>query len=121
MKVSFDFDSTLTKLCIQRYAKSLVERGYNVYITTSRCEEIYGIRYDNSDLYQVADKIGIKRENIVFTNARFKYKFLTDDFIFHLDDDKEELKRIDNTKAINVNKSFSIAECEKAIYKWSCK
>jgi len=36
MKVSFDFDGTLSKKDVQKFAKELVEEGHEVWIVTSR-------------------------------------------------------------------------------------
>lgn len=36
--VSIDFDGTLSRVTIQDYAKSLIKRGVNVYVTTYRVE-----------------------------------------------------------------------------------
>lgn len=36
MKVSFDFDDTLSKPKVQEYAKELINRGIEVYIVTAR-------------------------------------------------------------------------------------
>lgn len=110
-KISFDFDSTLSKPCIQRFAKNLIKQGFDVWIITSRCLTGYGILYDNSDLFLVAENIGIRRENIIFTHANYKYKFITDDFLIHIDDDIHELEKITNVKTVNVNDSFSIRKC----------
>jgi restriction endonuclease Mrr len=35
-KISFDFDSTLDREDVQEFAKELVEKGHDVWITTSR-------------------------------------------------------------------------------------
>lgn len=36
MKISFDFDATLSRQVVQDIAKSLIQKGHDVYITTSR-------------------------------------------------------------------------------------
>jgi len=38
-KISFDFDSTLDNEHIQIFAKELIQKGFNVYIVTSRPRE----------------------------------------------------------------------------------
>jgi hypothetical protein len=119
MKVSFDFDDTLTKPRIQKYVKFLISKGVEVYITTSRYEGFnygYGnVKYDNSDLFLVANKLGIKQENIIFTNFKYKAEFLHDDFLFHVDDDQYELDRISRIKAIDVNSKYSIRQCNEIL------
>ena len=95
-KVSFDFDSTLSRPYIQKYAKELLEKGFEVWIVTSRTEDppvwIIGgnkIKQTNDDLFNIAEKIGIQRDNIIFTEYNPKSEFFknNNDFIFHLDDD----------------------------------
>ena len=93
MKVSFDFDNTLTRKSVQKYAKELVERGVEVWIVTSRMG--FGKEPNptwNDDLFEVARYVGIKTENIHFCCMDNKSEFLKDKgFIFHLDDDNIEL------------------------------
>jgi hypothetical protein len=38
-KISFDFDSTLDRKLVQDFAYSLIKRGYEVWILTSRFED----------------------------------------------------------------------------------
>jgi len=113
MKISFDFDGTLSRKDVQKYAKILILIGHDVYITTSRCDSenkvYYSIKYDNSDLFSVAETLGIKKENIFFTAGCFKNKYLIDNkFEIHFDDDNEELKKLDENienhcTGININ------------------
>ena len=118
-KVSIDFDSTLDRKDIQRFAKKLIDDGYEVWIVTSRLSTehakanldqltINRVEKSNLKLFKVADNLGIKREHIHFTNAQLKVEFLEGkDFIFHLDDDSEELLAIlisrDKCEPFNVN------------------
>lgn len=96
IKVSFDFDSTLSERSIQRFVKFLVDNGLEVWITTSR----YGNGREpypswNDDLYLVAERVGIMRENVTFCQMNDKYKVISDSgFLFHVDDDEEELDLI---------------------------
>lgn len=113
-KISFDFDQTLDNEHIQNYAIELMNMNYEIHIVTSRPDKwenkwkIKGLPeviWDNDDLYEVADRIRIKRENIHFTEYTPKYKFFekNEDFIFHIDDDHIEIDEINNktkTKAI---------------------
>lgn len=93
MKVSFDFDSTLDKLSVQEYAKELLNRGFEVWICTSRLEPRFAPNLTwNDDLFLVSDSLGINRENIIFCNHKNKYLFLNNKgFLFHVDDDNIEL------------------------------
>lgn len=94
-KVSFDFDSTLSRDKIQEYAKSLIGRGLEVWICTSRFSPKNAPNKEwNDDLFGVADRLGILRSNIIFTNMIDKSEFLSKEFIFHLDDDSYEINCI---------------------------
>ena len=96
MKISFDFDSTLSESDVELYAKSLIEKGHEVWIVTSRLGN--GNEPNpkwNDDLYECADRVGIKRQNIHFCSMSNKSEFLKDKgFLFHLDDDYIELSFI---------------------------
>jgi hypothetical protein len=101
-KVSFDFDSTLSRPEIQKYAKELKENGFDVWIVTSRQSELKDehlrtlAHFDNQDLFNIAEEIGIQRDKIIFTEHQLKVEFFKDNnnFLFHLDDDHVELKFI---------------------------
>lgn len=98
MKVSFDFDDTLSRESIQQFARELIDSGIDVWIVTSRYKD-----KDNRDLFEVADLIGIGRDNIIFTEWCNKYHFV-DGFVFHLDDDHEELDLINkNTSTLGIS------------------
>ena len=80
MKVSFDFDGTLNCLFIQEYVSSLTD--VEILICTSRLETD-----DNSDLFEISDKLSIKRSNIIFTNMNDKYLYIKDkNILAHVDD-----------------------------------
>jgi len=94
MKISFDFDSTLSRKSVRKVAKELIARGDEVHIVTARFKD--SSRYadvkwkleDNKDLFKIADRLGIKRENIHFMNMQDKSIFFLEnpDFVVHLDD-----------------------------------
>ena len=46
MKVSFDFDSTLSKESVRKYAANLIAIGIEVHIVTSRYEFYYSNNND---------------------------------------------------------------------------
>lgn len=76
-RVSFDFDKTLTSAEVERYATELVARGIEVWICTSRTEPYLSPSEEyNDDLFEVADRVGIKREHIMFCNGNRKIEFL---------------------------------------------
>lgn len=99
-KVSFDFDSTLDRVDVQIFAKSLVDKGFEVWIVTSRPDIFVGgdgtrVQPENKDLYDVAKLVGIKPEHIHFTCYELKSTFIEGKgFLFHLDDDDVELRDI---------------------------
>lgn len=106
MKVSFDFDHTLSRKDVQSFAKELVNEGHEVWIVTSRFSDEaakekkwHWIEGQNQKLFDVAEDCGIKKENIYFTCMESKSIFLKDkEFVFHLDDDDIELMDILETK-----------------------
>lgn len=106
MKVSFDFDATLSRKDVQQFAKSLVDKGHEVWIITSRFDDetilergFVHAKGQNKVLFDVASECGIKVENIKFTCMESKSEFIKGKgFSFHLDDDEYELMDILNTK-----------------------
>jgi len=110
MKISFDFDSTLTREDIQEIANDFISRGHDVHITTSRSLKssyrLVGgaeIKFQNNDLFKVAEDIGIPVENIHFTEMQDKVSFLNT-FDMHFDDDEYEIDLITryNIKCLGV-------------------
>ena len=131
-KVSFDFDCTLSETYVQEYAQELIDRGFEVWIVTSRFGDdtkyknyfktYTNVDLTNNDLWEVAEKLKIPKERVHFTDMEDKWKFLKDKgFIWHLDDDFIEIKLIlNNAKmaAINVwgNSAWKY-KCERIIKK----
>jgi hypothetical protein len=105
LKVSFDFDSTLDREDVQDFARDLIKRGFDVWITTSRIDTEsalkngwWWVKSNNEQLYEVAEECGIRIKNIQFTAMRDKIEVLKDrNFLFHLDDDEVELDLIRNS------------------------
>lgn len=92
MKISFDFDGTLTDSKIREVAKSLLDK-HEVFILTSRFSDMMG------DIFYLANKIGIKRENVLCTNLKDKGDYLLENnlqFDIHFDDDYFEVDSINN-------------------------
>jgi hypothetical protein len=122
MKVSFDFDGTLSRKDVQEYAKELILLGMEIYVVTSRYQYLNredGLSVDNSDLWKIVNKLGIKPKNLVFTEMKWKSEFFKDnnEFAFHLDDCYSELIRIQKASkvpAISVNGNWK-KKCNKAI------
>lgn len=125
MKVSFDFDDTLSRESVQKYAKSLIEKGIDVWVTTSRIsdKETDWVKDWNNDLYEVADNLCIPREKIRFTDGTDKFEFFKEeDFIWHLDDDWIENRMINTftkTKGIShIGSGNWIGKCNRLIRKF---
>lgn len=95
MKISFDFDHSLTQPKIQNLASKFIAANHEVWITTSRSPNKEGVKlpYDNREVFAMAEKLGIKKENIRFTSYDEKYKYLKD-FDLHFDDDEVEIELI---------------------------
>jgi len=102
MKIAFDFDGTLTEPDVFAFAERLIWCGHDVWIMTARISkdvdylalcDYYGIEQKenrNADLYEIARKLGIPTEKIIFTNLQDKsnlYKKYDFDLLF--DDDSE--------------------------------
>lgn len=105
-KISFDFDDTLSRPIVQDIAKKLIKWNYDVYITTSRYEDVSKYlrpNATNDDLFKIAEELNIDKSKIRFTNFEDKYIFLKD-FYIHLDDDWIELNMINSkTKCIGIS------------------
>lgn len=97
MKISFDFDDTLSTRRVQLFALSCKRKGHDVHIVTSRMSnERAGNPNWNDDLYIVADVVEIPKENIHFCNLKPKHEFFLEnsDFDAHLDDDPDDIQGI---------------------------
>lgn len=90
LKISFDFDSTLSEPCMQELAKKYLIHGAHVFVVTSRGTKNAMGFINNTDLYDVTDSLGIDRNNVIFTEYEDKYTFVKDMDI-HYDDDFEEI------------------------------
>lgn len=108
MKLSFDFDHTLSQPAVQRFARQLVDEGWELWIVTMRfASQTHLARYQqeqgdtgeawtgNEDLFQVAKALGIPKRRVIFTNWQWKSRFLArQGFILHVDDCKYLLGEI---------------------------
>ena len=121
--VTFDFDSTLSNKIVQDFAKSLILKGVEVFVLTSRYDEIHKHRFihnpTNEDLYKVTDSLGICRTKIRFQCMREKSEYLFGtNVVWHLDDDVFEVESINRetkTKGIDVNKKGWKIECKSLL------
>ena len=98
MKISFDFDSTLSEPQFQELAKIfLAIDGIEVFVVTSRLRDAYPI-HDNRDLFKVTDGLGIARDNVFFTEGRTKAQLLDKlEIDYHFDDMEDEIDLINNS------------------------
>lgn len=93
LKISFDFDSTLSEKPMQDLCRKFMALGAEVWVVTSRSMTVLGKDVDNDDLYKVTDELNIPRERILFTAYEDKYKFVKD-FDMHFDDSETEIFHI---------------------------
>jgi acid phosphatase class B len=104
MKISFDFDQTLSNKNVQEFCSKLIQKGFDIWIVTSRIKEFNGAMHYHDDLLSVAKNLGIPEEKIHFTNAEYKTHFLHENnFKIHIDDDYHELKKIKDTSVIGID------------------
>ncbi len=124
MKVSFDFDGTLTQLKVKEFCKELIVLGHEVWICTMRYDDAHlaktrHVYYDNIGLYATCDLLGIDRSRIIFCNETTKSPFLAPhNFVFHLDDDQTVLNEIAEklpNLAIDVYQSDWLMRCVQAL------
>jgi uncharacterized HAD superfamily protein len=123
--VTFDFDRTLSRKDVQDYACSLLSKGIEIWVLTSRYDDLHRHKYlhkgTNDDIYSVVDELGIPRDKIRFTCMRHKYEYLEGtNVILHLDDDYIELNMINkftSTKGISVINSSYKQKCNKLLFK----
>jgi len=87
--VSFDFDDTLSTAKGQEKAKQLLTEGYRVLIITARQSK------DSKEVFDVADKLGIRRSDIFFTNGGNKWHIIKRlGVAIHYDNNKEQIDLI---------------------------
>lgn len=132
IKVSFDFDHTLSQPHVQEFAKELLDMGIDVWVVTTRYDvnhlHKYAMHYSPTmdDLWEVVDTLGIPRWKVRFTNMEWKYTYLNDtEFVFHLDDSQHELTRAEYNKCsvpmIQVNSSSFKNKCLRLINRYESK
>lgn len=98
MRVSFDYDGTLSTERGKRLAAEKIQAGYHVYILTARDES------DSETVYNTAAELGISKSDVVFTNGRDKWPYCQQHRIdTHYDNNAEQVRKIltnTDTKAI---------------------
>ena len=95
MKVSIDYDDTLSTPRGKELAKRLIREGREVYIITRRNENMPG------PIYTVAKELGIPKDRVHFTNGFLKWKTIKRLGInTHYDNNSNEIQKIkENTNA----------------------
>lgn len=121
MKVSFDFDGTLSEQHVQDFARELIAQGVDVWVVTTRWDENHKHRYGFNptidDLWEVVDSLGIPRWKVRFTCMKYKHEYLDGtSFIWHLDDNPEEF-----SKARVHGCSVPMIQVESGLWKSKCE
>lgn len=115
MKITVDFDKTLTRPDVQDFIRALmVWGGVEVHVLTYRYDSAHYYKYgslypdtvNNHDLWDIVESVGLER-NVIFTNCRPKSEYLNSvgNVLLHLDDDvrvMEDLKHNSNVIPIQV-------------------
>lgn len=104
MKISVDFDSTLTRKEVQDFVLQMIKNGAEVFCVTSR----FYNNEANIELYELTDELGIHR--IIFTDGEDKVHHIPASTNFHLDDDMHELRMI--KKHSDITPVYSHQSCE---------
>lgn len=103
MRVSFDYDETLTTSKGQQMALNEIKKGNEILILTARQER------DSAPVYAMAEKLGIKKSNVHFTNGQDKWKFVLRLHIDkHVDNSQEQIDKINKyttSEGVLLNKS----------------
>ena len=119
--ISFDFDATLSRPDVQAYAKTVLSRGVEVWIVTSRYDKAHKHRYapnpSNAELWAVVNELGIDPTRVRFTCMEAKSRYLfRSRMVWHLDDDEIELEQLAaigcGTVGIHVETSDWLERCE---------
>jgi hypothetical protein len=88
-RVSFDYDGVLSTPQGKRLAKNALADGLEVLILTARRKS------DGQSVFNVADRIGISRANVIFTEGFDKYTFVMKHHIgLHYDNNQEQVDKI---------------------------
>ena len=88
-RISFDYDGVLSTPEGKRLAKNKIADGFEVLILTARRKT------DAQSVYNTADRIGISRANVIFTEGKDKYTFVMKHHIgTHYDNNQEQVDKI---------------------------
>jgi hypothetical protein len=89
-KISFDYDGTLSTTKGKELAAEKIATGHDVFIITARQRE------DNNDaIYTTAERLGIPRSRIKYTNGKDKWPFMVRyDIDIHYDNNQDQVDNI---------------------------
>jgi hypothetical protein len=99
---------------------ALIDKTLENLELRNECEAYSSSKDWNDDLFLVADRVGIKREHIIFTNFENKSEHLNNKgFKWHIDDDSIELSFIKTDTDLKPiflfeNKKWQ-SDCENAL------
>lgn len=103
VKISFDYDSTLSEVHVRELARFLIAGGVDVWVLTSRKDDfiydengkIIGRSDYNKDIRKTMQSIGIPENNVIYTGGSFKAAlYKKHGFDMHFDDDWNEVEEI---------------------------
>ncbi len=118
MKISFDFDDTLTHIDVQNCARKLMSDGHTIYILTAR----YGDNESNSwgadwndDLKELAADLNIPKDRWLFAGISSKSRLASLHGIeLHLDDAADWVREVKTVcKAMQFNEHASEDSIER--------
>ena len=89
-KISFDYDGTLSTTKGKELAAEKIASGHDVFIITARQRE------DNNDaIYTTAERLGIPRSRIKYTNGKDKWPYMVRyDIDIHYDNNQDQVDKI---------------------------
>jgi hypothetical protein len=97
VKVSFDFDGTLTQKKVQEKAIRLIEQGNEVYIISARS--------DKEGMLSIADKVGIPHDRVFATGSNQDKisKILSLGIGTHYDNNIDVISKLKNSKTNGIH------------------
>ncbi len=95
--VSFDYDGTLDKPYVQEIARTRIKNGDDVYIVTKNAPK--------ASITGLAERLGIPKKNVIFTNHNAKWSYLNKLGIMeHYDDMQDEIDEICSKTKVKTHK-----------------
>lgn len=98
-RISFDYDGTLSTTKGKELAMEKIATGHDVWIITARQRED-----NNNAVYTTAERLGIPRSRIKFTNGKDKWPYMQRyDIDIHYDNNQDQVDKINEktlTRAI---------------------